>query len=370
VKYLLSTAALIACFSGTAAFANEQEMAARDACDTKKPKDAKECCDPEKMKSKGGCDMLNRPVVVSESKDNHGVVLGLRGDVLYMNYTTPVLTYASEQYTMPGNILRSKILNVPGKASVGCALAASYTIPHSPGYTFQAGWYHIVTEYSSKNKSGVLVPAHVVALDRSAPATSSITADIAINLFDLILQDTFTWGKSFTFAPAAGVIGGYMDSSNRAKFTASSGSFYTGGTITVATLNQTVKYEGIGAKVGFDYAYKIMGGFKFFGNFFYNAMYGYTKAKLTSTINGSYLGLNGSNVSYHQHHGRSFLDTLIGLSWGGAFNCDSYFMDVHVGWRYQAFMDGWLQMEDITDNSIRPLNLTGQGLQAGVAFKF
>ena len=105
------------------AFAGDKDLAA-----TTTPQDRKR---PPKESQRP----LKMPLPLYETFDNNGPTnLGVRADILYMVYNSPVLTYASEQETTAA-ILHSNILNVPGKLSLGCNLALMYTMPNQPGYS-------------------------------------------------------------------------------------------------------------------------------------------------------------------------------------------------------------------------------------------
>lgn len=343
-----------------------------------KPENKQQCCNPPaKSEAKQPCPAnLRNKICLYETFDNDGVNLGARGDLLYMIYNSPVLTYASEQ-TVTNEVLYSKILSVPGKLSLGCDVALLYTMPNQPGYSFEFGWYHIVAKFSRDVDAPNLVPAHSVALTNSVPGSASINDHMAINFFNLMVKKDFSLGNWVSMTPAAGLIGGYMDSKSTAHFLATSGNFGVTAfpnTSTAATLAYTTKFEGIGMKIGGCSAFKIWKGLRFKADLFYSALYGLSRANLNYSQNGtiSFHGatLAGTNVKYSQHHGRTIFDSLLALAWENRFSNDSLYLDVHVGWRFQSFSDGWKEFEAELDDSMHELSLLGQGLQAGVTFKF
>lgn len=318
---------------------------------------------------------LRRQIKVYEKFDNDGVNLGMRADVLYMVYQAPVLTYASLQ-TVSSEILHSHILAVPGQASVGCNLALMYTMPNQPGYTFETSWYHLVAELSRNVNATNIVPAHSATLTLAAPGNASIDAHLTINLFDLLLKKDFCLGGWFCVTPGVGLVGGYLNGVSSAHFVATSGGFSAAGggntATTNANLSYTTKFEGMGVKVGTNASFKIWGGFKLTTDFFYSTLYGFSKVKLDYLQNGLSLGgtVRGADANYDHHHARSFFDSLLGLAWESQFNNDSLYLNLHAGWRFQTFLDGWKEFEAEFNDSLQELSFSGQGLQAGATFKF
>lgn len=315
---------------------------------------------------------LKRPVRLYETFDNDGVDFGVRGDLLYMVYQAPVLVYASEQEVVD-QILHSHILNVPGKPGLGCDVALMYTMPNQPGYSFELGWYHIVTKFSRNVNSDHLVVAHNSVLNTAAVGNATIHAKLAINFIDLVVKKDFAFGDWVSLTPIAGLVGGYMHGKSTSHFLATSGSF-NAANVTSSTLAYTTKFEGIGMKLGGCSSFRIFEGFKLKAEFFYNVLYGFSKAHLDALDNAATplggVNLLGTDVHYSQHHGRAFFDSLLGLAWENRFRNDSLFLDLHIGWRFQTFSDGWQEFEAILNDSLHELSLQGQGLQAGATFKF
>lgn len=325
---------------------------------------------------------IRKPLGLFETFDNDGINLGARGDVLYMVYNSPVLTYASEQHVGSGNVLHSKILDVPGKMSVGCNVALMFTMHRNPGYTFETSWYHIVSTFSDHERADDLLPAHSAALSVARPGHTHIHAHQTLNFFDFMVKKQFALGEWFTVMPGAGLVGGYMDGKSKAHFHSDGASFSVPGTpegttaITEADLDYTTKFEGIGLKLGGSSAFKIWKSctmrqsFRLTAEFFYNVLYGLAKANLDYHHNGTYANLTGVHASYSHHHGVAFFDSLLGLAWDARFRNDTLYLDLHAGWRFQAFTTGWKQFEAVFNDSVHPLDYYGQGLQAGLTFKF
>ena len=319
---------------------------------------------------------LKKPISLYETFDNNGVNIGIRGDVLYMIYNSPALTYASEQSAV-SEVLYSKTISVPGKPSVGCDLALTYTMPNDPGYSFETEWFHIVAKFSRNVNSDNIVPAHSVALTNPAPGNASVLAHMSINFFDLVINKQFSFGDWVSFTPTAGVIGGYMEGKSSAHFSATSGAFSIAGIpagttrSTEADLSYTNRFGGAGLKLGVYSAFKIWKGLRLEANLFYSALYGLAKAELNYSQNGLYAGIEkGSKANYEQHQGRIFFDSLLGLAWATQFSNDAFFLDFHAGWRFQVFTEGWQGFEAEFNDALQELSLYGQGLQAGITFKF
>ena len=318
------------------------------------------CCHP----------CLEYPVPLYEVYDNCGPGFGVRGDVLYMNYTIPTLSVAA-RVDVVGTHEDSRIISPTARPSLGCEVAASYRMCSDPGYTFESRWYHIVAQYGT-NDSGTITPAHIVAITTGREGTVQNSAKIAINFFDLVLRKDYRWGQYLTFSPTVGVIGGYMHIKDSAHFTNTSGlAWGLGVTATDIQFNQNLKYEGIGARFGGAFEAEIVCGFKLMGNFYYNALYGFSKDTLDITSNGVIFGgLHSANAHYFGHHGRTFFDTLLGLSWETTFCSNSFWAELHAGWKVQYFPAGWTQFEAELNNALRELPLHGQGLQAGLSLKY
>lgn len=317
------------------------------------------CCHP----------CLEYPVPLFEVYDNCGPGFGVRGDVLYMNYTPTTLSFASE-VTVTGGYEESHIHGPTAEPNVGCEIALTYTMCNDPGYTFEAAWYHIVAEYS-KHLSGSLVPAHIVAIDLPSQGTAQNNGSLAINFWDLVLRKDYRWGQQFTISPTAGIIGGYMHIENKAHFTRTGGSWGAGVSATDIHLDQDLMYKGIGARLGSNFEYKIWKGFKFLANFYFNALYGYSDNELDIVANAVIFNtLSSADSDYKQHHGRTFFDSLLGLSWETTWCGNALWTEVHAGWRYQHFSEGWTQFEAELNNAVRQLPLNGQGLQAGLSIKY
>lgn len=314
------------------------------------------------------CKPLQNPLTLNETFDNEGVNLGVRADLLYMVYNSPILTYASK-VNDEDFVRNSKILNVPGHMNLGCNISLLYTMQNNPGYSFESSWFHIVPHFSRKKTANDIMPAHSVALAIPAPGSANMHAHLAINLFDLVIKKQFSFGDWFFVTPAAGVVGGFLDGKSHSHFSASSGNF--GSSITDATLSYTTKYEGIGLKLGGTTAFKIGAGFSLRSELYYNILYGLGRAHLNYSQNHLYLStLNGANAHYSQHHGMGFFDSLLGMGWSGNFNNNSLFLDIHAGWRFQDFSGGWKEFEAEFNDAVLDHSLQGQGLQTGVTFRF
>jgi len=319
---------------------------------------------------------LKKPLPLFETFDNDGVGLGVRGDVLYMVYTDPILTYASAVSETAG-VHYSTVKGVTANGVVGLDVAVMYTMPNQPGYSFEMGWYHITPTFSSSlsetSPSGV-APAHSVALNGFAPGTGKVHASLSINFFDLVIKKQFSFGDWVHVTPTAGFVGGYMNGKSSAHFDATSGTFQATPTATVthAILAYQTKYEGIGLKLGADAAFMIGSGFRLITNFYYNVLYGFSHLNLDYVQSpGAYIdGLTGAVSRYTQHHGRDFFDALLGFAWASHFSDESFYLDLHAGWRFQTFANGWQEFEAEFNNAARDHALQGQGLQAGVTFRF
>jgi hypothetical protein len=313
---------------------------------------------------------LRNPIPLYETRDHFGYCLGVRADLLYMNYNSPVLTYAADR-SIEGAVpatLRSTILGVPGEMSLGCNLALSYKMNNQPGYAFDTSWYYMDVHFSDRNSGSNVLLAHSVALTTGAPGFVDVKAHLLINFFDLMIHKQFAFGDWFRIAPATGLVGGFMHSQCRARTQATSGSF--GNSTTAAALNQFIQYEGIGMKFGAKSSFKIWRGFRLTSDFFYSVLYGYTTANLEYSSNGNLNGFSGANSVYRHHHGRSFVDSLLGLAWETTFRNDSLYLDLHAGWRFQYFSSGWMEYEAEFNDAVQNLPLLGQGLQVGATFKF
>ncbi len=354
MKRLLSLATLSLCISG---FAATQKQQAKD-----------QSCATQPYKP------LRNTIPLYETYDVSGIAnVGVRTDLLYMNYTSPALTFASQQtLSGPGiTTLNSTILSVPGDMSLGCNIALNYTMPNQPGYSFEFSWYYMDAHGSrSKTGDGVLL-AHSVALTTGAPGSVKVKDHLIINFFDLMIQKDFAFGDWFNVKPAAGLMGGYMHSATRASTLASTATTF-GSDTTVAALNQLVQFEGIGIKIGGHSAFRIWHGFRLTADLFYSVMYGYTKANMNYSSDGSFGAATLANAisNLRQHHGRALFDSMLGLAWESRFSNDAYYLDVHAGWRFQSFSDGWMEYEAEFNDAVRPLPLYGQGLQIGATFKF
>jgi hypothetical protein len=286
-----------------------------------------------------------------------------------MVYNAPVWTYVSEQ-SVTDSVLSSSIESTPGKMSCGCQLVLNYTTSEERGYTFEAGWFHIVPQFSRQISGERLYPLHTPSLTQGAPGTADISAHINLNLFDLLIKKSFAWGEWVVMTPAAGLVGGYMEGTSRARFLATSGAFSTSG-VTDATLTTTTKFEGVGLKLGGNCSFKVGYGFSFLSEFYYNVLYGLARADFDYTQNQLYNSLYfGEEARYSQHHGRTFFDVLLGLVWGRAFADDHCFFDIHLGWRFQSFSGGWKNIASVFSDSLYEAPLYGQGLEVGGTFKF
>ncbi len=318
------------------------------------------------------CNPLVKPLSLNETFDNNGVNLGVKADLLYMVYNSPILTYASKIHDEDHD-RHSTILNVPGHMNLGCNVALMYTMQNNPGYSFESSWFHIVPHFSRKKTANDILPAHSVSLLEPTPGSANMHAHVAINLFDLVIKKQFSFGDWFGVAPTAGVVGGFLNGKSHAHFSASSGEFASG--VTDAVLAYTTKFEGIGLKIGADSSFKIGAGFSLRSELYYNMMYGLGRAHLNYSQNGLFSApggdtLDSANVHYSQHQGMSFFDSLLGLGWSGHFNNDSLFLDIHAGWRFQDFLGGWKEFEAEFNDSVLDHALQGQGLQTGITFRF
>jgi hypothetical protein len=329
---------------------------------------------PSKKQKPSECPkkILDNPIQLFETYDNQGVNLGFRGDLLYMIYSVPTLTFASRE-SLIGTNLHSVIVGVPGRLSLGLDCALTYTMPNSPGYSFEAGWYHIVAQFRRNQVASDLEPAHIVSVTGTAPGTGMNRGHVAINFFDLLFSKDYSLGSFFFLSPGAGVIGGYINSESTSQFNATSGTFGTVGGSAIR-FAQASKFEGLGVKLKTGYKFSIWKGLKLTGNLSYNMLYGFSKTTIDFTSNGAFpiLGgtASGTTVLAEEHTGRTLIDSLISLAWQQAFSNNSMFFDVHAGWRYQAYQAGYFAAEAETDDSIQSNWLFGQGLEAGVAFKF
>lgn len=320
-------------------------------------KDAQSCVEP-----------LKQPITLYESFDNRGCGFGFSGDVLYMNYTMPTVAYGAARATADA-VLESHVLPTPAQAKLGWNVALYYTMPDTPGYSFESNWFHIRTKRTGSDTANVIL-AHSIAVTTATQGTLSNHGHLMINFVDLLMSKMFSFGDWVAIAPSAGLVGGYMHSKNRATAAASSGSFSATSALHNATLSQSLKFKGIGLKIGAKADVTIWNGLKFISNLYYNALYGMTKAHMSYTQDALFSVWTGADAHTTQHHGRSFLDALLGLSWGGAFCKNTMYLEAHAGWRTQSFFDGWWLYEAEFDDSLSAHTLFGQGLQAGATFKF
>jgi hypothetical protein len=314
-------------------------------------------------------DKLNRPIPLYATYDNDGWGLGLRGDVLYMNYSSPIRTFVSA-VTTAGTAYTSEIFDVKSTGSVGCDLGLTYTRMSDPGYTFGFDWFHIVSTFNHNVSGPSLLPSHIVAATLQKPGTANNNGALTINFFDMMVSKSYRLGDPFTFAPAIGVIGGYMDSHITNSYNSTTTGFVAGPVATAISTKQTIKFEGIGVKLGSDFKFNVWRGVKITGDVFYNILYGLTKSTLVSNFNAAAPTYTSSLSTYGHHHGRGFVDAMIGLAYQTTFKKDKYFLDVHAGWRTQYFPDGWAQFEVEYNDSEHSLPLYGQGLEAGLTVKF
>lgn len=309
---------------------------------------------------------LRHKVNLYETYDNNGVNLGVRADFLYMNYSTPVFVYAADISPINDSLQGTAYAPKP-KPEFGCDIALTYTMHDAPGYTFEAGWFYMRPKFTRTVTDTELGLTHVVDSNFGTNATATNSGHININFIDLLMGKDFAWGETFRIGPFGGLLGGFMFSKNTANAVANSGTFGNNSDTNV-TFFQQVKYKGIGVKVGTNYDYRVWGGLSIKGSLSYNMLYGFSRTNMLSTEQA-----NSSTTAfskYRNHHGRSFVDSLLGLAWGGACCDDSMYFDVHVQWRYQAFSDGWMQLEADWNHAMQNLPLYGQGLQAGLTWKF
>lgn len=309
---------------------------------------------------------LCQPIVVYDIFDNSGLGVGARADLLYMGYYNPILTYVANELDT-GTDLSSDIYAPYANPQLGCDIALNYTMPCYRGYTFEIGWFHIIPKWSRTIAEEYLVPAHIFTISYSAPSVATINNNIAINFIDLILMKTIAFDASFSMGPYAGVLGGFMKGISTATFTTDSGYFFDR-TATKATLTQNISFKGIGTKVGTSYDFKLWKGLSILGNISFNALYGFSNAKMRVNDNGT--GLANGSSHYFNHHARTFFDSLLGLVWRTHFLDNCLYADLHIQWRYQSYPSGWWQLEAVTNDSMHELSMEGQGLQVGISFKF
>jgi hypothetical protein len=320
---------------------------------------------------------MREPIPLYATYDNDGVNLGFRSDLLYMVYDVPVLTYASEETTVSG-VLNSQIENVRGRLSLGCDIALMYTLPNSPGFTFEAGWYHIIARFRRQNNASNILPAHSVGLTIPAVGNGQVHAHIAMNFIDLLLKKQFAFGDWVTLTPGAGLIGGFMNARSQSNFNATTGYFNQTVPITTtfespvnsAHLYYSSRFKGVGMKLGGSSMFKIWDGLRFTADLYYSVIWGFSRSRLNYGQNGRFEGLTGSNVVYSNHHGRPFFDSLLGLAWEKRFKNDSLYFDVHAGWKFQTYANGSKEVEAEFNDSVQERSVQGQGLEAGATFKF
>ena len=295
-----------------------------------------------------------------------------------MIYTDPLLTYAGKVIQV-GTEQSSSVQGVKGQCVAGCEVALMYTMSNQPGYSFETSWYHITPTFSSSFSAVSpenVAPAHSISLNDKAPGAAKVHASLAINFFDLVIKKQFSLGDWVRMTPTAGLVGGYMNGKSSARFDATSGTFSTPTIseipVTHAILAYNTKYEGIGVKIGGDAEFKIGSGFRLVTNLYYNVLYGLSHIKLDYEQEpGLFLGTTNKAVArFTQHHGRDFFDALLGLAWGGTCCHDSVYLDLHAGWRFQSFANGWQEFEAEFNNAERNHSLQGQGLQAGATLRF
>lgn len=309
---------------------------------------------------------LNKPIILYETFDNNQSNVGVKGDLLYMHYSSPFISYACE-VTQHGTVYENgRIFAAKGKTRLGYDVALNYTMHWEPKFTFQLEWFHITPQFKRTVTSDHLLPSHISILTTYTPGTGTNNSQIRINLIDFCISKKFTFGKSFSLAPLIGAVGGLMKSYDKSHFIATSGSFGTGATI--VDFNEYANYKGIGGKVGLEYSLKIIDGFKIAGHLNYNILYGFTNMSFFVTSNGT--SITSAKDRYFHHHGRTFLDALLGLAWQRNFNHEKLFLDLRAGWRVQDFFEGIMQYEAVYNDAVQPRALFGHGLETGVTFKF
>ena len=132
--------------------------------------------------------------------------------------------------------------------------------------------------------------------------------------------------------------------------------------------------EGIGIKLGGNADFRVWGDFKLRAELFYSILYGFAKANLDYLQNGFYTlpsgEARGADAAYSQHQITSFFDSMLGVAWEQRYRGDSLYLELHAGWRFQTFAQGWTEFEVEFDDAMNYLPLAGQGLQIGATFKF
>lgn len=313
---------------------------------------------------------LMKPTILYETRDTSGTTFGVRGDILYMNYSYPEVTFASEQVITASDV-SSHILAAKSKAEVGFDVGINYTMEGCSEYTFELGWFYINPKWSRNVTSEILLPAHIETVNQVAPGIGTNNAKLDMNFIDLTMSKAFSFGKYFALSPTVGVVGGFMTGTNTAAFQASSGSFNSRVSLTQVATKQHVSFNGVGVKIGTGYGFNIWENFGIIGDISVNMLYGFTKVKLDITENtptGTFP--QTGSVAYKQHNGCVFLDSLVGLYWKWQSDNNASMWDLHAGWRVQSFYPGWIHIQAEGNNAMTERSLFGQGLEAGITFKF
>ncbi len=308
----------------------------------------------------------SRPAPVQETHYHRGYGVNVRADFLYMRYSAPEMLFAAEVDTV-NNTAQGEAFSSTGRGRPGVELELCWCMHNDPMSMFRISWFNIMAKFDRTVTGKTLSPVFISDFYQSAPATARNYTTMNLNIFDIVFTKLFKIGDYVYTRPYGGFAMEFTNGKGTSWFTANSGSFRTG--VTDTQFNQTVKFNGYGLQFGSECWTKAKWGVSVVSNLSASLFWGNTDAKMKMYENGDKTTVVARST-YDQNHGLFLLDGLMGLMYEKLFSDNNFGLNIHAGYRAQAFFPGWVNMRVELGSPLSWSSLYSQGLDAGLTFRF
>lgn len=303
---------------------------------------------------------------MQQPSEEVGIGLGIQADFLYLQFSTPKMLFAAE-VDAGTNTTQGDLYSSEGKWRPGVDLKLSYAYQTGREMELSLGWYYIQAQFDRAVSSSSLSPYFVTGF--YAPTAASATNDthINLNIFDVLIAKTYHPSPYISLRPYGGFSMEFVRGRGETRFVADSGTFRAG--VSQADFSQNVDYDGYGIKFGSHGDICLPIGFLFYGDLSGRFFYGNTSASMKLFENADRENFSAAG-NYDHDHGVFLLDALLGIAWEATFNEGAQLLNIHAGYRTQAFYPGWLEMTAEISRSLDWTSLFSQGIDVGLTFKF
>lgn len=285
----------------------------------------------------------------------------LSSDFLYWQLRSEELPFAIENSPLNLGLNNSQTMKrVKPEFQPGVRLELDYVSPCFDGWDFCAQWTYFHSRKSADAQAipgGTLYPIWVTPPSGGGNSTSTsahATHNFTINIADFTLGRVFSVGRRLSLHPLAGVRGVWIDQNLKVD--------YFGGTLGTVLTDNKINCRGGGVRAGLDTEWELCYGFSLLARSNLNLLW--SSFKVNQINRGPSINSIRDSICTIM----PVVELFLGLVWERLFCNSSYYVNAHLGWEEQYFLNG-IQFNQYTSygngifpNSINVHQLGGLGL--------